>query len=216
MDDLQPEEAMVERLLERLETGIESAASQERFKEASALRDEISRMHMDDSSAVLKVNSDFYRAFSTKNITLMGTVWHNSPYVQCIHPGAKPLVGYDNIVSMWSNMFQARDQVFKGTDITPSDVRVHVRGTSAFVTCTEEVIAPSGAERRMLATNIFRKLEGRWVLVHHHASQATRLGGGNSIEDLLSGSSGLSGTRVIRIDGRDLGSDASSKADSNA
>ena len=96
---------MVERLLERLETGIESAASQERFKEASALRDEISRMHMDDSSAVLKVNSDFYRAFSTKNITLMGTVWHNSPYVQCIHPGAKPLVGYDNIVSMWSNMF---------------------------------------------------------------------------------------------------------------
>ena len=207
---------MVERLLERLETGIESAASQERFKEASALRDEISRMHMDDNSAVLKVNSDFYRAFSTKNITLMGTVWHNSPYVQCIHPGAKPLVGYDNIVSMWSNMFQARDQVFKGTDITPSDVRVHVRGTSAFVTCTEEVIAPSGAERRMLATNIFRKLEGRWVLVHHHASQATRLGGGNSIEDLLSGSSGLSGTRVIRIDGRDLGSDASSKADSSA
>jgi protein-arginine kinase activator protein McsA len=57
MDDLAPEEAMVERLLERLETGIESAVSQERFKEASALRDEISRMHMDDSSAVLKVNS---------------------------------------------------------------------------------------------------------------------------------------------------------------
>ena len=57
MDDLAPEEAMVERLLERLETGIESAVSQERFKEASALRDEISRMHMDDTSAVLKVNS---------------------------------------------------------------------------------------------------------------------------------------------------------------
>ena len=206
MDDMQPEEAMVERLLERLETGIESAASQERFQEASALRDEISRMHMDDTSSVLRVsaartggrafacrqvspgiaslvqvdvphaalaspqpcalssprssaraeetwsgklvaqklvarvsslsrlrvcwcerfvqytctrapraltkllcaqvNSDFYRAFSTKNISLMGTVWHNSPHVQCIHPGAKPLVGYDNIVSMWSNMFQ--------------------------------------------------------------------------------------------------------------
>ena len=53
-----------------------------------------------------QVNSDFYRAFSTKNISLMGTVWHKSPHVQCIHPGAKPLVGYDNIVSMWSNMFQ--------------------------------------------------------------------------------------------------------------
>jgi hypothetical protein len=56
MDDMQPEEAMVERLLERLETGIESAVSQERFKEAGALRDEISRMHMDDTSSVLKVS----------------------------------------------------------------------------------------------------------------------------------------------------------------
>eukprot|EP00802_Teleaulax_amphioxeia_P010541 Tamp_10569.p1 GENE.Tamp_10569~~Tamp_10569.p1 ORF type:complete len:460 (+),score=141.09 Tamp_10569:183-1562(+) len=212
MDDMQPEEAMVERLLERLETGIESAVSQERFQEASALRDEISRMHMDDTSSVLRVNSDFYRAFSTKNISLMGTVWHKSPHVQCIHPGAKPLVGYDNIVSMWSNMFQARDQVFKGTDITPSDVRVHVRGTSAFVTCTEEVLAPSGAERRMLATNIYRKLEGNWVLVHHHASQA--MVRGNSIEDLLGGASSA---RVIRIDGSLRDSDGSSgKADSSA
>ena len=56
MDDMQPEEAMVERLLERLETGIESAVSQERFQEASALRDEISRMHMDDTSSVLRVS----------------------------------------------------------------------------------------------------------------------------------------------------------------
>lgn len=56
MDDMQPEEAMVERLLERLENGIESAVSQERFKEASALRDEISRMHMDDTSSVLRVS----------------------------------------------------------------------------------------------------------------------------------------------------------------
>ena len=59
---------------------------------------------------------------------------------------------------------------------------------------------PPGAERRMLATNIFRKLEGKWVLVHHHASQATVRS--NSIEDLLGGASGA---RVIRIDGSTLG-----------
>ena len=59
MDDMQPEEAMVERLLERLENGIESAVSQERFKEASALRDEISRMHMDDTSSVWRVSGPF-------------------------------------------------------------------------------------------------------------------------------------------------------------
>ena len=74
------------------------------------------------------------------------------------------------------------------------------------------VQAPSGAERRMLATNIYRKLEGRWVLVHHHASQA--MVRGNSIEDLLGGASSA---RVIRIDGSLRDSDgASSKADSSA
>ena len=48
---------------------------QERYQEASVLRDELSRMHMDDTSAVLKTNSDFYDAFSTKNIDLMRRVW---------------------------------------------------------------------------------------------------------------------------------------------
>ena len=74
MDDMQPEEAMVERLLERLETGIESAVSQERFKEASALRDEISRMHMDDTSAVLKVRANLARRTLTPDRCAWGFV----------------------------------------------------------------------------------------------------------------------------------------------
>jgi len=199
MDDLQPDEQVIEKWVEKLETSLESAVKNERYSEASTLRDELSRMHMDDTSAVLKTNSDFYSAFSSKNIELMGNVWHNSPHVQCIHPGAKPLLGYDNIVNMWRNMFQARDKAFKSTAITPSNVKVHVRGTSAFVTCTEEVSSP-GAERRMLATNVFRKFGGRWYLVHHHASQASVRPA--SIEDLLQGNSG--GARVIRIDGSSL------------
>mmetsp|Transcript_41310 Transcript_41310/g.129927 ORF Transcript_41310/g.129927 Transcript_41310/m.129927 type:complete len:377 (+) Transcript_41310:169-1299(+) len=199
MDDLQPDEQVIEKWVEKLETSLESAVKNERYSEASTLRDELSRMHMDDTSAVLKTNSDFYNAFSTKNIELMGTVWHNSPHVQCIHPGAKPLLGYDNIVNMWRNMFQARDKAFKSTAITPSNVKVHVRGTSAFVTCTEEVSSP-GTERRMLATNVFRKLGGRWYLVHHHASQASVRPA--SIEDLLQGNSG--GARVIRFDASSL------------
>mmetsp|Transcript_19746 Transcript_19746/g.40287 ORF Transcript_19746/g.40287 Transcript_19746/m.40287 type:complete len:470 (-) Transcript_19746:86-1495(-) len=199
MDDLQPDEHMVEKLVERLEASLDAAVKEERYSEASALRDELSRMHMDDTSAVLKTNSDFYKAFSSKNIDLMGRVWHNSPHVQCIHPGAKPLLGYEDIVKMWRNMFQAKDKVFNNTGIVPDNVRVQVRGTSAFVTCTEEVRAP-GVERRMLATNVFRKYGEQWLLVHHHASQATVRPAG--IEDLLQGASGA--TRVIRIDGSSL------------
>eukprot|EP00283_Hemiselmis_rufescens_P009501 CAMPEP_0173433090 /NCGR_PEP_ID=MMETSP1357-20121228/10669_1 /TAXON_ID=77926 /ORGANISM="Hemiselmis rufescens, Strain PCC563" /LENGTH=236 /DNA_ID=CAMNT_0014397769 /DNA_START=24 /DNA_END=731 /DNA_ORIENTATION=- len=202
MDGLTPEEGMIERMVEKLETSLESAIQQEYFKDASTIRDELSRMHMDETSAVLRTNSDFYSAFSTKDIELMGKVWLNSPQVQCIHPGAKPLVGYDKIVSMWTNMFQAKDKVFRSTDIKPDGIKVHVRGTSAYVMCSEQVSAP-GASRKMLATNIFRKYGGRWFLVHHHASQAAVRATGGSIEELLQGNTG---GQVIRIDGN-LGED---------
>jgi len=191
-------------LVEKLESSLDFAVQQERYQEASALRDELSRMHMDDTSAVLKTNSDFYDAFSSKNLELMRRVWHNSPHVECIHPGAKPLLGYEDIVNMWKNMFQARDKVFKSTVIVPSNVKVYVRGTSAFVTCTEEVSAP-GAERRMLATNVFRKYNSAWFLVHHHASQAfSRASNSNPLDDLLNAPSSARG--VIRIDGTMSGS----------
>ena len=59
--------------------------------------------------------------------------------VQCIHPGSKPVVGYDNIMSMWNSMFVAKDSAFAITKIKPANVKIHVRGTSAYVMCTEEV-----------------------------------------------------------------------------
>ena len=83
---------------------------QEKYQEASSLRDEVSRIHMDDTSAVLRVrllpwcrigflvlgdctltpawpacaqvNSDFYAAFRAKDIDMMGIIWHKSATVQ--------------------------------------------------------------------------------------------------------------------------------------
>ena len=98
MDDMQPDEQMVERLVERLETTLEAAVEAEQYQEASEARDELSRLQMDDSSAVIQANSNFYQAFSNKDIEAMGKVWRNNQHVQCIHPGAKPLVGYPSIV----------------------------------------------------------------------------------------------------------------------
>ena len=211
--------------------------------------------------ACAQVNSDFYRAFSTKNISLMGTVWHKSPHVQCIHPGAKPLVGYDNIVSMWSNMFQVtcvhagcarvafalahrrEDHAHHRRCMKRSGVCVEGGGANhACASCAGKRSGVQGhghhAVRRARARarhvslchvhgggagavwrgaphvgdQHLQEIEGNWVLVHHHASQA--MVRGNSIEDLLGGASSA---RVIRIDGSLRDSDGSSgKADSSA
>lgn len=158
MDDMPgKDEQHVERMVERLETNLEASVEEEQYQQASKIRDELSRMHMDDASSVIQANSDFYKAFSNKDVDMMGKVWRNNQHVQCIHPGAKPLVGYESIVDMWKSMFQARDQVFRSLDISPCDVKVSVRGTTAFVMCTEQVSAP-GTQRKMFATNIYRKV----------------------------------------------------------
>jgi hypothetical protein len=49
------------------------------------------------------------------------------------------VIGYENVINMWISMFTANDNAFQITKIKPANVRVHVRGTSAYVMCTEEV-----------------------------------------------------------------------------
>jgi hypothetical protein len=104
---------------------------------------------------------------------------------QCIHPGSKPVIGYDNIMNMWISMFTANDSAFQITKIKPANVRVHVRGTSAYVMCTEEVrtLIPSSASAQLITVYvpILQKyiwdtdnnplmMDGRSLLAAHHAA----------------------------------------------
>mmetsp|Transcript_42035 Transcript_42035/g.65720 ORF Transcript_42035/g.65720 Transcript_42035/m.65720 type:complete len:282 (-) Transcript_42035:203-1048(-) len=114
----------------------------------------------------------------------MSALWLNAPIVQCILPGEEPIQGYEDIISMWTEMFTSVDKSFTTTQISPSDVRVHVRGNSAFVCCKEEVSTSEGL-KLMLATNVFKRLGGQWYLVHHHTSLSLRER--NSIQDPLGG-----------------------------
>ena len=67
------------------------------------------------------------------------------------------------------------------TTVNPSNVKLSVKGTSAFLTCVEEIHAATTSEdqnnnnaiKKFTATNIFRKVNGQWYLSHHHASSAS-------------------------------------------
>ncbi|MCB9604183.1 MAG: nuclear transport factor 2 family protein [Sandaracinus sp.] len=54
-------------------------------------------------------------------------------------------------------------------DLVCSQVKVHVLGTAAYVTCLEghETQPP-----RLVATNVFVLEEGRWRMVHHQAGRS--------------------------------------------
>ena len=147
--------------LQRLETELAEAVSSEQYELAASLRDELAGMRMGDELAVLSANANFYRAFSEGDIELMGKLWLDHPEVVCIHPGHRPLHGYEDVMASWKTIFSD-----SGFTISPSNVRCRVLDGMARVSCMEAV----GDSNRLVATNVFEQHDGRWWMVLHQAS----------------------------------------------
>jgi ketosteroid isomerase-like protein len=165
-----------DRFLNELEEALKSAVDLEQFEEAVKARQRLQdfMLERNDVNGVLHANRDFYEAFSTGNYERMGNIWFKDDHVQCVHAGHKALRGYDRIMAA----FAAQFRTVRSLTVTADDVRVTVRGTLAWVLCTQQMRhAPTGTNRALVATNIFRCVGGRWQLVHHHAGYAKSASG---------------------------------------
>lgn len=119
--------------------------------------------------AVREANEAFYRAFESQDVARMGEVWVRGDQVKCVHPGWKLLCGWEAVGSSWEMILKNSGEM----RFTLTDVRIEVRGGLAWVVLTENIL--SRAERDVsvtstLATNLFERQDGRWRMVHHHAS----------------------------------------------
>lgn len=169
-----------EAVCHELETELYEAVKQQDYETAARKRESLNQLHMDDSLSVLQVNAAFYRAFSLKDAELMQSLWLQDDTATCIHPASPPLVGAHAVGRAWRQMFASRQGSFQRSWIEPAHIRVVVRGSAtAVLTCDERVYARRfvrGRRRQtervntLTATNIFRRVAGRWYLVHHHAS----------------------------------------------
>lgn len=149
------------------------------FAAAAQTRDEIDSLHIDDCGFVLQANSAFYTAFSEKDYEGMRRLWLSCETVQCVHPSHKPLVGYQNVVESWKSLFDSDVKAFQTNTMEPSNIKLSVKGCTAWLTCDEEVYSPKFVRgvgktkelvKKMMATNIFRKVDEKWYMVHHHAT----------------------------------------------
>lgn len=123
-----------------------------------------------DETAIAASNLAFYRALEARELSAMDLVWAQSESASCVHPGWHRLDGWEEIRRSWKNIFASA----RAWTVTCEDVRIHVRGELAWVSCVE-VMSPFGdtsgdSAARMQATNLFVKDEGEWKLLHHHAS----------------------------------------------
>lgn len=124
---------------------------------------------MDETKAVIAANEAFYRAFETLDVQEMEKVWLRASHIKCVHPGWPLLCGWGPIMMSWQRIFANTFSMH----FTPTDVRVEVLGSLAWVVLIEDLESrgDEGSSRvQILATNLFEKRDGTWFIVHHHAS----------------------------------------------
>lgn len=107
-------------------------------------------------------NEAFYRAFRDRDVAAMERLWAERAPVACMHPGMTVVVGRAEVLRSWRGLLGHP----QAPSLACSHVRVHVLGSSAYVTCLE---GNEGQPPKLIATNVFTLEDGRWRLVHHQA-----------------------------------------------
>jgi uncharacterized protein (TIGR02246 family) len=123
----------------------------------------------DDLRDVLAANDAFYRAFAALDADAMAAVWLPADDVFCVHPGQGALVGFAAVQASWARIFDGTVAM----RFTQRQVHVERHGDVAWVLLVEDIesLHAEGPGRGLVqATNVFRRVDGRWWLVHHHGS----------------------------------------------
>jgi ketosteroid isomerase-like protein len=111
----------------------------------------------------------FYRAFEALDLDHMGQIWSDAADTLCIHPGGGLLHGKTAIMQSWAEILGGAEK--PAISIRPIQ---QLQGLDLAVHLTEESIRPrgqgTGDATRVLATNVYRREQGGWRLVEHHAS----------------------------------------------
>ncbi len=123
-----------------------------------------------DMDGVKAASNAFYTALMANDRgEAMKEVWAHTPYVTYVGPRSKAItVGWDNLSKNW----EESETRFSQIDVTLSDQHIHVNGNLAWEMGQESgtLRLTDGREGKIdfLVTNVYEKLDGRWLIVSHH------------------------------------------------
>lgn len=130
-----------------------------------------SAQQQSETDAVKAANQAFYTALSARDVAAMQKVWSSDPGTGNLGPGGKAFtVGWDAMNKGFARLFDSLAEL----NVTMAEPRIKIVGPVAWVSGVEQAqrkdktgATSSGTN---LTTNIFQKQDGRWLMVHHHAS----------------------------------------------
>ncbi|MCH9802745.1 nuclear transport factor 2 family protein [bacterium] len=111
-------------------------------------------------------NAAYYDAFERKDFATMASLWEPSDRTVCTHPGWPPIHGTDKILQSYASIFNGPQtlQFILTNELVVAD------GTLAYVSIDENLVDESGSTSSTSGLNIFGWIDGRWLMVVHHAS----------------------------------------------
>jgi len=123
-----------------------------------------------DMEGVKAASKAFYAALSVNdNGEAMSKVWAHTPYVTYVGPSSKSIMlGWDALGKHWVETKGRFSQI----DVTLSDQHIHVNGNLAWEMGQESgtLKLKDGRDGKVdgLVTNVYEKVDGRWLIVSHH------------------------------------------------
>jgi uncharacterized protein (TIGR02246 family) len=122
-----------------------------------------------EMAEVEALNAELYAAFESGDLDRMNALWDDADDVVCVHPGWPMLRGRGSVLRSWALIMANTTYI----QFFLTDVDVDVDGDVAVVTCNENILTSVEADdgdSRVVATNVFRRRDGRWRLLIHHGS----------------------------------------------
>lgn len=129
--------------------------------------------NLTEKEIVLATNESFYSSFSNRDLSAMTALWWQGSSSICIHPGAAPILGWDDIRVSWKSIFQNTATL----EIDIEIVNIEVDQALAYVVLQEMVLQSSQGRKlkaQSIATNVFQKMAQKWYIVSHHGSPIMR------------------------------------------
>jgi ketosteroid isomerase-like protein len=126
---------------------------------------------MSTEDEVRKASEQFYAALNrmaTGDAGSLADIWSHSATVTTMHPIGGREVGWDEVKGPWQQVAQ----LASGGQVKLSDQLIQVSGDMAYEVGLEQgqlklAGEPVSIEQRV--TNIYRRENGAWKIVHHHS-----------------------------------------------